>query len=190
MDSNRTLPASWVERIFNRMQGLYGSLWVDRWKTGELKALPNGGSVDVGMLNAKATWACELGGFAGQGDAIGKALERCGSIKMPPTLPEFLQLLRDEASRPAKAAQIGYTPTAEDLARQREASQQVAQVAKAKAAQKFDGLGWARNPGSPYAMAAVFEEAQRGNKVMQGVLDDLIARKVCDDKGHLIRRGA
>jgi len=95
--SKQPLPDSWVERIFQRMQGLYGSLWVDRWRSGETVER-NGRQFDRGLLNAKATWAQEMGGFADQPERIARALESCRHRNMPPTLPEFLSLCRDQVA--------------------------------------------------------------------------------------------
>ncbi len=95
--SKEPLPDSWVERIFQRMQGLYGSLWVDRWRSGETVER-NGRQFDRGLLNAKATWAQELGGFSGQHERIARALESCRHRSMPPTLPEFLDLCRQQVA--------------------------------------------------------------------------------------------
>lgn len=113
--SKATLPDSWVERIFDRMQGMYGSLWVDRWRTGETIQRA-GRQFDVGLLNAKATWAKELGGFANPGERIGRALEACRHRSLPPTLPEFLDLCRQHVAEQAKALPPP-TPDAEQRAR-------------------------------------------------------------------------
>lgn len=89
------LPDSWVERIFDRMQGMYGSLWLDRWRSGEM--IEQGGQrFDRGLLVAKATWADELAGFADQPERLAKALEACRHRNLPPTLPEFLELCRQQ----------------------------------------------------------------------------------------------
>ena len=100
--SKEPLPDSWVERIFQRMQGLYGSLWVDRWRSGE-KVERGGQLFDSGLLNAKATWAMELGGFSDQPERIARALESCRHRNMPPTLPEFIDLCRQQVAEQAKA---------------------------------------------------------------------------------------
>lgn len=82
------LPASWVDRIFDRMQGLYGSLWVDRWRTGVI----DGQGRDIGLLNAKATWCAELGRYANEPHRITRGLDGCRAKALPPTLPEFCTL--------------------------------------------------------------------------------------------------
>lgn len=186
--SARILPASWVEKIFDRMQGMYGSMWLDRWRTGELIEV-SGRSVDRGLLNAKKTWAEELGGFADKADCIGKALDACKSNKFPPTLPEFLALCRESAIRAGNSApQISYTPTAEDLQRQREAAQKVAETAQKKT-HAYDPMRWCRKPGSQIAMDHIVEEARtRGNPVLAGVLHELIDSGICTQAGKLLKR--
>jgi len=71
------------------MQGLYGSLWLDRWRSGEAVER-NGSKFDRGLLIAKATWAEELAGFADQPERIQKALESCRHRELPPTLSQGL----------------------------------------------------------------------------------------------------
>lgn len=105
------LPASWVDRIFDRMQGLYGSIWVDRWRTGETVDTPRG-PVDKGVMVAKATWAQGLAGFADQPERLMKAIDACGSRPMPPTLPEFRDYAR-QAHVQVQTALPAPTPDAE-----------------------------------------------------------------------------
>lgn len=96
------LPDSWVERIFDRMQGLYGSLWLDLWRSGEMME-QGGRQFDRGLLLAKATWGQELAGFASQPERIHRALEACRHRRMPPTLPEFLDLCRQQHGNAPRA---------------------------------------------------------------------------------------
>jgi hypothetical protein len=69
MTQNPVLPNSWVEKIFARMQGIYGRDFTGQYSTG----MVNG--IDAGLENAKATWAEELGGFVKWPEAIAYALE-------------------------------------------------------------------------------------------------------------------
>lgn len=137
--SPRMLPASWVDRIFTRMQGLYGSMWVDRWRTGEQH--PKGG--DLGMLNAKATWAEELAGFAEIPECIGKALDTCRNKQFPPTLPEFLDLCR-QAHQPKPVLLPAPALTPEQIAARRAKAEAEARKVAEKQRKGFDGLGWAK----------------------------------------------
>lgn len=112
------LDAKLIDRLFDRLQGLYGSLWLDRWRTGETMELPGGVKADKGMLLAKAQWAVELSGFAdrpGQ-ERIGRAIEACRHRALPPTLPEFLDLCRQQ---PADLPPLLKAPHPDQTARQR-----------------------------------------------------------------------
>lgn len=84
------LPEPWVERIFQRMHGLYGNLWLDRYRVGQT----NTNGLDVGIENAKTVWGEELAGFAARPGAIAHALDQLRHVRLPPTLPEFLELCR------------------------------------------------------------------------------------------------
>lgn len=188
METPRTLPASWIDRIFSRLQGLYGTLWVDRWKTGEQRRLPTGQVIDVGMLNAKAIWAAELAGFAARPEVIGHALGACDGLRFPPTLPEFLRLCREEAARPASVVRLSHTSAAGEIARQREAVARIAEAVRQRTT-CADPLAWAARPRSQTAMNALWREGRhRGNRVLGAILDDHIANGICSDAGRLLKR--
>ena len=72
----KTLRRDWVDRMFARLQGVYGREFTSQFSTG----LDVNG-VDLGIENAKQVWAEELGGFAEWPEAIAYALqhlpERC-----------------------------------------------------------------------------------------------------------------
>ena len=136
--TSRTLPVSWVDRLFDRMQGFYGSLWVDRWRSGELDA--NGR--DRGLLNAKATWCVELGGFVDQSERIQKAIEACRSCKLPPTLPEFMELCRQAS--PNVVLALPAPKVSQEVARERVA-QLEAGVSKITGMAGRDHKKWARD---------------------------------------------
>lgn len=65
----KTLPDSWIDKIFARMQGIYG-----REFTSQFSVIDNNGN-DIGMANAKQVWSEELGGFLDNPDAIAFALK-------------------------------------------------------------------------------------------------------------------
>lgn len=77
------LPDEWIERIFQRMENFYLNLWTDRF---------NG----IPRERVKRAWADELGGFTAP--EIKAGLERCRSMKFPPSLPEFLLACRPQAN--------------------------------------------------------------------------------------------
>ncbi len=91
MTQNQPLPSAWVEKIFARMQGVYGREFTGQFSTG----IVNG--IDAGLENAKIVWADELAGFAKWPEAIGYALEH-----LPERVPnciKFKELCRN-APRP------------------------------------------------------------------------------------------
>jgi len=63
------LPHAWIERVFTRLQGIYGREFLSQYGTGMV------GNIDPGIENAKVVWAEELGGFERWPEAIGYALE-------------------------------------------------------------------------------------------------------------------
>ncbi len=136
--SKPMLPPAWIDRIFLRLQGMYGSIWVDRWRTGVLS--PDG--YDLGTLNAKLTWAESLSGFADQPDRIHRALDACRELDMPPSLPEFVKLCRQGVADMPPRLEAPKVPR--DVARQRAAA--AAEAAEAIATKRGgDMRAWARD---------------------------------------------
>ena len=56
----KNLPIEWIERIFMRLHGRFGNNFLDKYKIGQL----NDNGEDVGIINAKNTWALELAGVS------------------------------------------------------------------------------------------------------------------------------
>lgn len=81
-----SLPDKWIERLFQRLEDFYGSKWATQYG-----AFPR--------ERVKATWAEELAGFADKPEALAAALDAQKFSPFPPTLPEFLNLCRNAASR-------------------------------------------------------------------------------------------
>lgn len=65
----KTLPRSWVDRLFARLQGVYGREFTGQFATGMVDG------IDLGIENAKEVWAEELGGFADHPEALSYALK-------------------------------------------------------------------------------------------------------------------
>lgn len=107
----RRLPDSWVQRIFATLQGHYGTRFLNMWKTGQV--LPDGS--DAGVVNAMNHWADKLGGYSERGDVIKKVLDNL-PIE-PPSLPQFLELMRHAWFPPPVVGHIEHTYTAEQLER-------------------------------------------------------------------------
>ena len=69
----------WIERIFARLSGIYGSEFTYKW-------------ADVDNDSLKAEWADALGGF--HADDIAAALQACRAQPKAPNLPEFASMCR------------------------------------------------------------------------------------------------
>lgn len=80
------LPESWINRLFGRLEGLYGARFHDLWKGTDLE-------------NVKAVWAEKLAGFHDRPEVLKAALGACDDKPWPPTLPEFLGFCRNAAGR-------------------------------------------------------------------------------------------
>lgn len=74
-----SIPEEWIERIFQRMENYYMSLWKDRF-----------GSIP--RERVKQAWAEELADYSAI--EIKRGLDTCKTMKFPPTLPEFLTSCR------------------------------------------------------------------------------------------------
>lgn len=79
--SHKQLPIEWVERIFQRLHGRFGSEFTNKYKIGDLD---NQGR-DIGLENAKQVWAEELGNLGTERIAQGL---RC-NFQRAPSCDEF-----------------------------------------------------------------------------------------------------
>lgn len=131
------MPEAWVTKIFQELQGNYGSKFINKWKIGQ--ALPDG--QDAGVVNAKRVWAEKLAGFADQPEAIGEALR-----SMPddvPDLPAFLSLCREAAKRLNTAKPLlEHHMTPEEIARADEAAKKVKEAVTKSPG--YDPKAWAK----------------------------------------------
>lgn len=168
------LPDTWVERIFDHMAALYGSKFADLWRNTDAEKV-------------KSMWAFRLGGFADKPQAIKSALDALDDRPFPPTLPEFIALCRQAASRMGSDTKaLPYKPTAEDIERQRE----MANVASAavSVAKVKDGIDqhWATHPRSHAHLRAIFSAANSDRRFLpcvQKMVDD----GICSADGQAIR---
>ncbi|MGI9143253.1 MAG: hypothetical protein ACR2IJ_08715 [Fluviibacter sp.] len=163
MDGQSTLPRAWVERIFNRLHGIYGSQFSGKYHQG---VMVNG--VDAGLENAMQVWADELAGFSDHPEAIRYALENLDS-KFPPSSKEFIELCRRAPRKQAPMIEHKISP--EEIARGLE---MLEQTQKKVSKPKQDMLDWARKPRSALAFAYVYQLAIRDEEgEFIGILDDL-----------------
>ncbi len=178
---NRQLPASWVEKIFARLLGIYGRQFSDKFSRMV-------GNVDAGMENAKQVWAEELAGFGDQPDAIAYALKNLDP-RFPPSALEFRELCRHAPRK--EAPSLPYKPSVEDIERQREmANSASAAVSVAKVKDGID-QSWATHPRSHAHLRAIFSAANSDRRFLpcvQKMVDD----GICSADGQAFRfyRGA
>lgn len=126
--SVRMLPDSWIERLFGRLEGLYGAKFHDAWRGTDTE-------------NVKRTWAEKLGGFADRPEALKAALDACDDKPWPPTLPEFIGLCRDAAKRTGP----GYVALPAPEIDPAETARRIERVAAAvKKPAAYDWLRWAK----------------------------------------------
>jgi len=103
------LPESWTEKIFTAMASAYGTLFTDRWRGLDLHAV-------------KGFWSGELASFSDNPECYGLAIKTMlqGS-KYPPTLPEFIELCRNNYKAPKKDfLSIEHKLTPEEIDRNKE----------------------------------------------------------------------
>lgn len=163
MDAQSTLPRAWVERIFNRLHGVYGSQFSGKYHQG---VMVNG--VDAGLENAMQVWGDELAGFSDHPEAIAYALDNLDP-KFPPSSKEFLALCRRAPKKQAPMIEHKISP--EELARGLE---KLNQTQKAVSKPKQDLLDWARKPRSALSFAAVYQLAVRDEEsAFIDIIDDL-----------------
>ena len=134
------LPLGWVRKLFAELQGNYGTRFLDMWRSGQ--ADTNGD--DVGLQNAMDMWAEKLAGFRDRPDAIRRVLDTLPPH--PPTLPEFVALIRQSCPKPEhKALPAPDVPPAVIAARQAEA-----EAIAAKVAANVPSKAWAHKLRSRY----------------------------------------
>lgn len=119
-----SLPASWVDRIFDKLTLTYGQVFLRRWQ-------------DIDMNAVKSDWGHELDGYERFPKSIAWALQNLPPEK-PPTVLEFRNLARkapdDEAPR-IEPSVAGRARIDAELAR-------VAPILASK--QPVDSRDWAR----------------------------------------------
>ena len=96
--NKKILPASWVDRIFLRLDGVYGSEFTGKYSKND----ENG--FDLGLANAKQVWAEELGGFADNPEAFAYALDHLP--ERAPNVIRFRDLCRNAPSKHAGLALV------------------------------------------------------------------------------------
>ena len=130
MKSKRMLPPAWVDRIFARLDGVYGGEFA-----GKFSRVVDGR--DEGIEAAKGAWAEELGGYAETPEAIAFALDVRNLPERAPNLVQFLGICK---TAPRKSVpQLTHVPADEDRAESRERIHALAGAIKTGSNAKFAG---------------------------------------------------
>jgi len=91
MSESLTLRQPVIDRLFQRLNLIYGRAWLDMWK-------------DIDVVEAKGQWAETLGKYSLE--TIKQALDFCAaSVKYPPNLPEFVMIC-DNYHRPEQPLKL------------------------------------------------------------------------------------
>lgn len=129
--SHKPLPKQWIDRIFLVMSNLYGQKFTDQWKGNDMDSM-------------RLFWAEKLGGFHDQPNAIKQALDALDAKPWPPTLPEFLTMCREAATRGLdKPPMLEHHPSAEEIERAIKARDMAVKAAHVE--NKRDPLRWAKD---------------------------------------------
>jgi len=168
-----------IDRIFNRLLGIYGAQFKAKFSVVE-------NNVDVGIANAKETWAHELRNFGDNLEAIAYALEHLPTEHAPNAI-EFRDICRRAPRKSEAVAVIEHKQTDEERAHSRELSRKASDAVKAP---QYDGLLWARRPKSHVAMAFIFDAKKKAGRfpALANVFDQLVNDGVCTADGRLINR--
>ncbi|MBB5469355.1 hypothetical protein HDG32_005502 [Paraburkholderia sp. CI2] len=120
----RAIPEPWIERLFARMESIYGSRFHDMWRGGEI-------------VEIKATWREGLANVTDEG--LKRGVAALFHEQHPPTLPRFIDLCRPQPAM--------YTPNVAALTDDRRSSPEVAREQLAKIRETANGL--LRQHGAP-----------------------------------------
>jgi hypothetical protein len=171
-----------VARIFDRMLGVYGNLFLSKFSRIE-------NDTDVGLSNAKDVWAEELGGFADNLDAIAAGLKNLPH-DFPPNAMQFADLCRAGAKHiksNAPVPALTYTP---DPVKAKAFAAELAKVVDSPS-RGIDPIFWATHPKSQLAWefirAAAEQDPVRFEPCVQHLIDE---GRVSPDRLHLLKRYA
>ena len=86
--SDKPLPFSWIEEIFQTMYTHYGQTFLRKWSNGVMDSH----NLDEGLQSVKKAWCVKLGCFLNDKGAIKNAL--LNLPEHPPSLPVFEALCK------------------------------------------------------------------------------------------------
>lgn len=166
MKSKRMLPPAWVDRIFSRLDGVYGGEFVGKFSRVV-------GGRDEGIEAAKATWADELGGFFDMPESIAWALEPRNLPERAPNLVQFLAICKTAPRK--NAPKLAHTPSDDDRAENRERIHAIAASVRTKREEKFSSW-WQRILANPEKYPAISVQfAKEARKAHTGIDEEATA---------------
>lgn len=171
------LPTNVIERLFGRLQGIYGSRFIHMFSTG-VDSL----GIDRGFENAKTVWAEELSGFAENLNAIRYAVQVTEPSR-PPTAREFLALCRNAPVSCEQA--LPYKQTADDKERARNA---LAEATKSLKPRRDPGIDtfWATHPKSMKQLKMIFSAAENDPR-FRPCITEMVETGICTPTGSLLK---
>jgi len=169
-------PMAVINRLFGRLQGIYGNSFTGKFSTGFNAATQR----DDGWENAKLVWAEDLAGF--DLDDIAYALRYVD----PDRAPSSRQIVELCRKAPRKQTSLALPkPSPGDHER---ALAAINEAAKAiTGGEEYDPLLWAKRPKSQKAMDYVIDGARRSEK-LRLILETLKVEGVVDAAGKLLKR--
>lgn len=173
----KLLPIAWVERIFSKLQGVYGYGFTSKFATG----LVNG--TDAGIENAKQVWAEELGNFLDMPEAIAYALAHLP--EKAPNVIEFAAIARHAPKKEQLA--LPHRLTEEDRAKAQEMAS--AAISATKAPDKFQGgidFHWATHPRSALHMKFIMDAKSRDARFHKP-FSEMVKDGICTQEGRLLK---
>ena len=168
------LPTAWIDKIFLRLQGIYGQQFMAKFSRVEQ-------GIDVGMVNAKTVWAEELGNFSDKPEAISYALQNLPTERAPNAI-EFRDICRRAPAKQVPA--LTYAQSAEDPARAAEFAKRATQAVQRHG---MDMLHWAKHPRSQGALDMVFSTAKSDLR-FAAIVEKLIADGIALESGRLVKQ--
>ena len=177
------LPERYVAKIFQELQGNYGSRFLNQWKTGQIIEGGEHHGKDAGIVNAMAIWGKKLAGFIDHPECIRRVLDRLPND--PPSLPQFVELCRAAPSNDAPA--LPYKPTPEDHQRMVEAARAAKRAVERADLDKVEF--WATHPRSHQHLRSIFEASKTVQCFRDGVAA-MVEKGICSAEGKLLKRYA
>jgi len=166
-----------IDRVFARLQGIYGTVFTGKFSTGVGRD-----GIDHGLENAKQVWADKLVGFADNLEAIGYALSNTDE-KFPPSANEFLALCRQAPRKELLA--LPHKPTAEEVERNRVLAERVAKSVKRRGPD-FESEVWALQPRSVAHFALIRKAAEEQPERFGEAVGKLIEQGVVSGDGKTL----